>query len=100
MSRRLKEAREDHDDPSQEAPSGPPASAQGLGLALRLGVEFVAAVGVGAGIGYYLDRWLDTGPWLLLVFFLFGAATGFRNVIRAASEATDDAGSGSDKTGH
>ena len=31
----------------------------------------VAGVAVGGGIGYALDRWLDTGPWLLIVFFVF-----------------------------
>ena len=29
-----------------------------------------------------LDRWLGTGPWLLLVFFLLGAVAGIVNVYR------------------
>lgn len=54
-----------------------------LGMAMRIGVELVAAVGVGAGIGYLLDRWLDTAPWLLVVFFLLGSAAGMMNVYRS-----------------
>ena len=57
----------------------------GLGTALRIGVDLVAAIAVGVGIGLLLDHWLGTKPWLLIVFFLLGAAAGFLNVFRAAS---------------
>jgi ATP synthase protein I len=58
----------------------------GLSRGLRLGSEFIAAILVGAGIGYLLDLWLKTGPWLLLVFVLVGFAAGVLNVVRAAAE--------------
>ena len=54
----------------------------GLSLAMRIGVELVAALVVGAGIGILLDRWLGTAPWLLVVFFVLGAAAGTLNVYR------------------
>ena len=60
-------------------------ASEGLGMAVRIGVELVAGVGVGAGIGYFLDRWLGTGPWLLILFFFLGAAGGMMNVYRAAT---------------
>src|SRR3546814_13690820 len=41
-----------------------------LGLAFRIGVELVAALIVGVGIGWLLDSWLGTGPWLFLLFFM------------------------------
>lgn len=53
-----------------------------LGIAVRIGVELVAAVGIGAGIGFFLDRWLGTPPWFLVVFFLLGSAAGMMNVYR------------------
>ena len=56
----------------------------GLGLGLRLATEMVAALIVGVGLGLGLDRWLDTGPWLLIVFFVLGSAAGMMNVIRVA----------------
>ena len=56
-----------------------------MGLAFRVGVELVAGVAVGAGIGYALDHWLGTGPWLMIVFFFLGAAGGMMNVFRAAT---------------
>lgn len=58
----------------------------GLSRGLRLGSEFIAAVLVGAGIGYLLDVWLSTGPWLLLVFLMVGFAAGVLNVSRSAAE--------------
>ena len=58
----------------------------GLSRGLRLGSEFIAAILVGAGIGYLLDLWLNTGPWLLLVLLLVGFAAGVLNVTRAAAQ--------------
>jgi ATP synthase protein I len=58
----------------------------GLSRGLRLGSEFIAANLVGAGIGYLLDLWLNTGPWLLLVFVMVGFAAGVLNVTRSAAE--------------
>jgi ATP synthase protein I len=58
---------------------------RGMGLALRLGVEIVSALIVGVGIGWYLDRWLGTAPFLLVLFFFLGAAAGVLNVFRTVS---------------
>jgi len=55
----------------------------GLALAFRIGVELVAALIVGVGIGVLLDRWLGTAPWMLLLFFVLGGAAGILNVYRA-----------------
>ena len=58
---------------------------EGIGLALRVGTELVAGVGVGAGIGWLLDYWLGTKPWLMIVFFILGSAAGMINVFRTVS---------------
>ena len=63
--------------------SGQPMS--GMGFAFRVGIELVAALGIGVGIGWFLDSWLGTKPWFLVVFFFFGAAAGVLNVWRAVS---------------
>jgi ATP synthase protein I len=54
----------------------------GLGFAMRIGVELVAALVIGVGFGLFLDSWLDTKPWFMLGFFLLGAAAGMFNVYR------------------
>lgn len=58
----------------------------GVGAALRISIDLVVAIAVGTGIGWFLDGWLNTRPWLMLVFFVFGAAAGFRNVFRTAQK--------------
>ena len=57
-----------------------------VGSAFKLGTELVAAVGVGTIIGFILDTWFDTKPWLIIIFFFLGAAAGMLNVIRAANK--------------
>jgi ATP synthase protein I len=65
------------------------ASAGGWGRAMNLGFrvvsELVAGIVVGGGIGYLLDKWLGTKPFLLILFGLLGTAGGFWNIIRATS---------------
>jgi len=65
--------------------SGDPALQQGVGLGLRIGVEFVVAVVVATGLGWALDRWLGTRPWGTIVLFFLGVAAGMVSVYRAVT---------------
>jgi len=56
-----------------------------MGSAFKLGTELVASVGVGTIIGFILDSWFGTKPWLMIIFFFLGAAAGMLNVIRTAN---------------
>jgi ATP synthase protein I len=55
---------------------------QGLGRAIGVGSEMVAATGVGAAIGWWLDNLTGWSPWLLITFFVLGSAAGFLAVYR------------------
>jgi len=55
-----------------------------LGTAFKLSTELVAAVAVGTIIGFILDNWFDTKPWLILIFFFVGVTAGIMNVIKSA----------------
>ena len=57
-----------------------------MGSAFKLGTELVSAVVVGTIIGFILDSWFDTKPWLIIIFFFLGAAAGILNVIRTANQ--------------
>ena len=57
-----------------------------MGNAFKLGTELVAAVVVGTIIGFILDSWFDTKPWLIIIFFFLGAVAGMLNVIRTANK--------------
>jgi len=56
-----------------------------MGGAFKLGTELVAAVAVGTIIGFILDNWFDTKPWLIIIFFFLGTAAGILNVIKTAN---------------
>lgn len=51
------------------------------GLSL-LGITFAVSIAIGAAIGIALDRWLGTSPWLMILFFVFGVAAGFTNLLK------------------
>lgn len=81
LGKRLGEARGDQSDPESDGGRG-----TSIGLAFRLTTELVAGLVVGGAIGWFLDRWLGTTPWFLLIFFLLGMAAGIVNVIRTAQQ--------------
>ena len=56
-----------------------------MGSAFKLGTELVSAVAVGTIIGFILDSWFDTKPWLIILFFFLGSIAGILNVIKVAN---------------
>ena len=57
-----------------------------LGTAFKLSTELVSAVLVGSIIGFILDSWFDTKPWLIIIFFFVGVIAGIINVIKSAKK--------------
>jgi ATP synthase protein I len=55
--------------------------------ASSVGIELGLSVAIGLLIGFYMDKWLGTEPWLMLLWLGFGVAAGFRGVIRAVNRA-------------
>ena len=51
-----------------------------LGFLSAVGMAMAISIGLGALIGYYLDKKLETTPWLFLVFFGSGIAAAVRNL--------------------
>lgn len=72
------------DNPPDSSSSSSNASAQ-FATALELPIVFVGAVLLGGVVGFYLDRWLHTKPWLMFVFGALGFFGGIREVIRRTS---------------
>jgi F0F1-type ATP synthase assembly protein I len=56
-----------------------------LGALSAVGFSFVLAVVIGTALGYILDRWLGTSPWLFLLCFFLGLAAGMRTVFRTVA---------------
>ncbi|MCX7625251.1 MAG: AtpZ/AtpI family protein [Candidatus Sumerlaeaceae bacterium] len=55
--------------------------ARRISLGVTLPTTFAASVVVAVVIGYGLDRWLGTGPWLTLVFLGLGLIAGIREIL-------------------
>jgi len=56
-----------------------------FGIAASLGTIFVSYVAAGFAIGYFLDKWLGTSPWLFLLFFAIGLGGGIYNVFKLSA---------------
>jgi ATP synthase protein I len=82
LNKRLKVARNRQTAGERDEAKRTPMS--DFGPAIRVATDLVAGIAVGVVIGWVLDRWLGTPPWLLLVFFKLGSAAGIINVMRTA----------------
>jgi ATP synthase protein I len=58
------------------------------GLAYAAAFSLFTAVVAGLIVGWVLDRWLGTRPWLIVVGIVLGAVTGFYQFIRVSSKLT------------
>ena len=63
----------------------------GWGRGFRLASEFVAAIIVGALLGWGVDSLFGTTPWGMIILLLLGFAAGVLNVVRAAAELNAEA---------
>ncbi len=68
-----------------------PWATSGLGKAFRFATELVVGVGVGGFIGWALDGYLGTRPWLMLLFLFLGFGAAMMNIIRAAKQMQAEA---------
>ena len=48
-----------------------------------IGIELSLSIIVGGGIGYWLDSWLGTEPWMLIFWLMCGTIAGFRSLYKA-----------------
>jgi ATP synthase protein I len=55
--------------------------------ASSVGLELGLSVGLGLLVGFYMDRWLGTEPWLMLLWLTLGLIAGFRGVFRSVARA-------------
>ena len=51
-----------------------------LGFLSSVGICMVASCMIGLAMGIYLDKWLDSSPWLTLIFLILGVVSGFRSI--------------------
>ena len=55
-----------------------------------MGLELGLSVVVGFLIGSWLDKWLETGPYFLLIFGIAGIIAGYRSIFRLLKRVQSD----------
>lgn len=90
LAERIRKARSDR-SASEAARTMRQGEMTGAGRGLRMASEIVAAVIVGAILGFGLDSLLGTRPLFLVVMFMVGFAAGVLNVVRAAADMNANA---------
>ena len=83
LEERLRAARTAEIARTNQAPSKPQS---GYKQGSRVLTELIAGPAGGAIVGWLLDRWLGTSPWLLLVMMALGVVVAFRNIYRISNE--------------
>ena len=83
LDERLDAAARDEAERSAKAGQG---QGKGYSQGNRVLAELVAGPAGGALIGWLLDRWLHTAPFLLLGLMFLGIVVAFRNIIRISGE--------------
>jgi ATP synthase protein I len=78
--------------PPRKKPSG---ATRQLAMAMELPFLLVGGALVGGLLGYLLDRWLHTKPWLMLIVGAAGFAVGVRDMLRRLQKDDPDGGGNS-----
>jgi ATP synthase protein I len=84
FDRRLAAARERQAEQHRPRRGAMPMSGAAIGF--RIAVEILAAIAVGVFAGYWIDQWLGTKPWMLILFCILGFGAALANVMRTARE--------------
>jgi ATP synthase protein I len=72
------------------APRLPRPSFRKLAELSSIGLMLPSSIIVGLFFGYFLDRWLGTQPWLLLIFTVLGIVSGLLSLFRALNKYNKD----------
>ena len=56
------------------------------GFAYAAGITLFASVAAFCGAGWFLDKWLGTQPWLLIIGIVLGSAVGLFQFVRLSSK--------------
>lgn len=66
-----------------EGDSSTPSNAD-MAQAIRFVTDLMAGVIMGAGVGYFIDKWLNTMPLFMIAGLFLGMAAGVKNMLRSA----------------
>ena len=61
-----------------------------ISIAMRLSTELVVSSIVGAILGWYIDKWLNTKPIFFIIFLLLGVISGVKTAISTSKQLYDE----------
>ena len=67
-----------------------PAESKKIIALSSLGLMLPSSIAVGLFFGYLLDKAFGTRPWLLIIFFLFGTASGIYSLLRGLNRLQEN----------
>ena len=67
-------------------PNTDPEENRKSGYAYAAGITLVAVVVTFCGLGWLLDKWFGTEPWLLITGIVLGSAAGLFQFVRLSSK--------------
>jgi ATP synthase protein I len=86
LDRRIADAKAADAVRSGDAPAPP---AKGYSQGSRVLMELIGAPLGGGVIGWALDYWLGTSPWLLLILLALSVVVAFRNIFKISKERAE-----------
>jgi ATP synthase protein I len=92
LGQKIREARKKQDILDAKTAGKVNVETTSAGTALRASTDLVAALMVGGFLGYWIDHWLGTKPWGMIIFFFLGFGAGFLNIYRSQMGQTSKAG--------
>lgn len=82
LGQKIKEAQK-----KKSEPTGPKVDRSSYGgKSMRAAIDFTSAIVIGILLGYWIDRWLGTKPFGVIVFLVLGFIAGVMNIQRAQME--------------
>lgn len=85
LDKKIRDAQARQEKHNKPHEPGDPGDDRAMGMAMRVGVDMVAGLLVGGGIGYLIDNSFDTGPWGMIVMVILGFGAGIMNVYRTVA---------------
>lgn len=82
-------ARAEHDEAVRTGKGQVKGADESYRLGNRVLAELIGGLAGGALIGWLLDRWFGTSPWLLMALLTLGTIAAFRNIIRISTKRPD-----------
>ena len=56
-------------------------AARALSVLQQVGISIITCIALGLAAGYFLDKWLGTSPWLLIVCIIFGIIAALKSIL-------------------